>query len=251
MKKLFVAIIMLCSIILHAQQTFFTIPSGEITHRGKIFYQFQNNFLSPYIQGTQAKFDFCYGIGHHWELGFNLDTELSWKKNHKFFEIEDTLGINPVTPLLLFNMQKGIPLLPHPKLRLNIGTQAGTNLIHKDHLRFAYMGYVMLASEFKEDWHTNIGVYVTNDAFAGKGSHIDVFGGIEIPFSERWAIMADATLGSNSNCIGTFGFSYNPTNRMQLCLGGIAPMPNNPIKEYGVVFELSVFGWDFWDKNED
>jgi len=251
MKKYYLGILcwMACCLISQAQQTFFTIPSGEITHRNKIFYQFQSNFLETH--GAQTKLDFCYGIGHHWELGLNVDTELSWQKNHHFFAVEDSLGVNPITPLLLFNMQKGIPLLPHPKLRLNVGTQMGTNLIHEDHMRFAYMGYVMLASEFMEDWHANVGMYVTNRAFAGEGTHVDVFGGIEIPFSERWAVMADATFGSNSNCIGTLGFSYNPTNRMQLCLGGIVPMPHNPIQKYGIVFELSVFGWDFWDKNED
>jgi hypothetical protein len=232
-----------------AQQTFFTIPSGEITHKGKHFYQVQTNFVNTH--STQAKFDFDYGIGHHWEAGFNIDADLSWKRHTKFLEVEDSLGTTPVTPLLLFNMQKGIPILPHPKLRINIGTQMGTNLINHGDIHFAYMGYVLLASEFMEDWHINIGTYLTNRPFSGEGNEVGIFGGIEIPFSKRWAIMSDATFGNNSNCIATLGLSYNPTNRIQVCLGGLTSTPGNPIKQAGVVFELSFFGWDFWDKKED
>jgi len=249
MRVLFLGFWLFC-IIAQAQQTFFTIPSGEITHKGKHFYQVQTNFVNTH--STQAKFDFDYGIGHHWELGFNIDTDLSWKKHTKFLEIEDSLSIRPVTPLLLFNMQKGIPILPHPKLRINFGTQMGTNLINHGEAHFAYMGYVLLASEFKEDWHVNIGTYLTNRPFAGgEGNEVGVFGGIEIPFSERWAVMSDATFGTNANCIATLGFSYNPTNRIQLCLGGLTSTLGNPIKQSGIVFEISFFGWDFWDKDED
>jgi hypothetical protein len=241
---------LLCSGVVNAQQTFFTIPSGEITHKGKHFYQVQANFVD--IHSTQAEFDFDYGIGHHWEVGFNLNTDLSWKKHTKFLEVEDSLSHNPVTPLFLFNMQKGIPILPHPKLRINFGTQMGTNLINHGEVHFAYVGYVLLASEFKEDWHVNIGTYLTNRPFAGgEGNEVGVLGGIEIPFSERWAVMSDATFGKNPNCIATLGFSYNPTNRIQLCLGGLTSTPGNPIKQSGIVFEISFFGWDFCDKDED
>lgn len=85
MKNLFWVFGLLCSGVVNAQQTFFTIPSGEITHKGKHFYQVQANFVD--IHSTQAKFDFDYGIGHHWELGFNIDTDLSWKKHTKFLEV--------------------------------------------------------------------------------------------------------------------------------------------------------------------
>lgn len=248
MYKLFLGLGLLC-FVAKAQQTFFTIPSGEITHKGKHFYQIQNNFVNTH--STQAKFDFDYGIGHHWELGFNLEADLSWKKYTKFLEVEDSLSINPVTPLILFNMQKGIPILPHPKLRINLGTQMGTNIINHGNIHLAYMGYLLLASEFMEDWHVNAGAYITNYPFAGRGGQAGFFGGIEIPLSERWAIMSDATFGTNSNCIATLGLSYNPTSRIQVCLGGLTSTPNNPIKQKGIVFELSFFGWDFWDKEEE
>lgn len=248
MRALFLGFWLFCTIA-KSQQTFFTIPSGEITHKGKHFYQVQTNFVN--IHSTQAKFDFDYGIGHHWELGFNIDTDLSWKKYTKFLEVEDSLSIRPVTPLLLFNMQKGIPILPHPKLRINFGTQMGANIINHGDTHFAYIGYMLLASEFMEDWHFNIGTYLTNHPFSGRGSEVGVFGGIEIPLSERWAIMSDATFGKNANCIATLGISYNPTNRIQVCLGGLTSTPGNPIKQSGVVFELSFFGWDFWDREEE
>lgn len=245
---LFIGLKLLC-FIANAQQTFFTIPSGEITHKGKHFYQLQTNFVNTH--STQAKFDFDYGIGHHWEVGFNIDADLSWKKHTKFLEIEDSLGIAPVSPLLLFNMQKGFPILPHPKLRVNIGTQMGINPVNHGEVHFAYMGYLLFASEFMEDWHVNIGTGFTNHPFAGTGDKVIFFGGIEIPFSERWALMSDATFGNNSNAIATFGLSYNPTNRIQVCLGGLTSTPNNPTKQSGIIFELSFFGWDFWDKEED
>lgn len=232
---------------LFAQQTFFTIPSGEITHRNKIFYQLQTNFTEP--KAMETKFDFIYGIGHHWELGFNIDAEMHWYKSY-LLKIEDEEENRAATPLILFNMQKGIPILPHPKLRINFGTQFGTNLAYHHNSSFAYTAYTMLASEFMEDWHVNFGVSHSNQAMIGKEA-TNFFTGVEIPFSERWAVMGDATFGETDNAIGTFGFTYNPTSRVQLCLGAIAPMPKNPIQEYGVVFELSVFGWDFWDKEED
>jgi hypothetical protein len=239
----------LCTHLLFAQQTFFTIPSGEITHKGKVFGQLQSNFTNP--QGAQTKIDLMYGIGHHWEIGLNVDADLHWKRRRPFLEVEDSLGIHPVTPLLLFNMQKGIPILPHSHLRLNIGTQVGTNIINQGQMHLAYMGYMLLASEFMEDWHINLGTYLTNRSYAGDGSSWGLFGGIEIPFSERWALMSDATFGSNANCIATFGFSYNPFNRVQLCLGGMTSMPQNPVAQTGIIFELSIFGWDFWDKDEE
>jgi hypothetical protein len=236
-------------LILQAQQTFFTIPSGEITHKGKHFYQVQTNFW--HLHSAQTKFDFDYGIGHHWELGFNLDTDLSWRRNAKFLAVEDTLGLESVTPLVLFNMQKGIPILPHPKLRINLGTQMGTNLINEGHWHWAYTFYTMLASEFMEDWHINLGAYIANDAFTGNGDNLGIFAGIEVPFSERWALMSDATFANTSNSIASLGISFNPTSRIQVCLGGITTTPSNPFRQTGVIFEISFFGWDFWDKNEE
>ncbi len=219
-------------ILLQAQQTFFTIPSEEITHKGKHFYQVQNNFWHLY--STQTKFDFGYGIGHHWELASNLDTDFSWRKNAKFLAVEDTLGLETVTPLLLFNMQKGIPILPHPKLRTNIGTQMGTNLVNDGH--WAYTFYTMLASEFMEDWHINLDAYLANDAFTGNGKNLGIFAGIEIPFSECWALMSDATFANTSNSIASLGISFNPTSRIQLCLGGIITTLTNPFKQTGIIF---------------
>ena len=54
---------------IQAQQNLFNIPSGDITPKGKLFYQHQ---INTYRNKFESKGHFVYGLGKGWDVGANL-----------------------------------------------------------------------------------------------------------------------------------------------------------------------------------
>lgn len=232
---------------LQAQQNLFNIPSGDINAKNKFFYQHQLNFYSFY--SLESKSHLVYGLGNHWEIGANIvNTKFDFNPRNQtpLFEVKDTPTLNPVSPLLMITAQKGFPILPKNLLRLNVGTQLGTNPINNGEAQLAFFNYMLLASELPNHTKLTFGTYHTNDYLVGDGTNIGILLGYEIPLSKRWFLMGDMISGNNSNSVAVIGGMYNVSKRVQFCFGGIIPMPDNDITPHGVVLELNLLGWDLW-----
>jgi len=240
-------IVFLTSYLMQAQQNLFNIPSGDINAKDKFFYQHQLNLYSPY--SLESKSHLVYGLGKNWEIGANIvNTKFDFRAGNQipFFEVKDIPSHSPVSPLLMLTAQKGFPILPQNLLRVNIGTQVGTNPINNGINQIAFFNYLLLASELPNHTKLTLGTYHTNDFLVGSGSNIGLILGYEIPLNKRWFLMGDMISGNNSNSVAVIGAMYNVSKRVQFCFGGILPMPNNEATPMGIVLELNLLGWDLW-----
>jgi hypothetical protein len=70
--------------------------------------------------------------------------------------------------------------------------------------------------------------------------------GYELKVSERFYLMGDWMSGSNDAAVSVIGAMYNASKRIQLCVGWQIPNPNTP-KPSGLVFEVNLLGWDFYN----
>ncbi len=246
MKKCIVFIILFLLTgyqILKAQQNLFNIPSGDITPRGKLFYQHQINVYG--VNAVESKWHFVYGLGKNWDAGINIvNTKFNLKpeSGQQWFKMNDDLQKSPVSPLALLTLQKGFQLTD--KLKFNVGTQAGTNLTGENH--FAHLTYGVAQYEFGHHNKIVVGPYWTNMAFVGAGNSTGLLIGYEIPISKRWYVMGDFITGNHSNSVAAIGGMYNLTKRIQLCAGAIIPNINSQSASYGMVFEINIMGWDIW-----
>jgi hypothetical protein len=111
-----------------AQQNLFNIPSGDITPKGKFFYQHQLNFYQ--LDELESKSHIVYGAGKGWDLGVNfVDLPLRFGKG-QIISFNDSSKRKPLYPLLMFTLQKQV-VLKEELLFLNVGTQVGPNLSDK------------------------------------------------------------------------------------------------------------------------
>lgn len=250
-NRLLIIIVFLLFSVFHtlqAQQNLFNIPSGDLTAKGKFFYQHQINVYG--IKAVESKWHFVYGLGKGWDAGINIiNTKLNFQPENgeRWFKLNDDLAKAPASPLALLTLQKSFQLAS--KLKLNIGTQAGTNLTGANH--FAHLTYGVFNYEFSHHIKITAGPYWTNTAFVGKGNTTGLLVGYEIPLSKRWYLMGDFVTGNHSNSVAALGGMYNLTKRIQLCAGAIIPNFNNRDASYGVVFEINIMTWDMWNDKKD
>lgn len=236
-----------CFSLSFAQQNLFNIPSGDINAKNKFFYQHQLNLYNFYT--LESKSHLVYGLGGNWEVGMNVINkkfDLNSTNQTPLFKIQDKPSYNPISPLLLATVQKGFPLLPQNRLRINIGTQIGTNFINRGDNQLAFFNYAILASELPNHVKLTLGGYHTNHYFVGKGTDMGILFGYEVPLSKRWFLMGDMISGNHSNSVAVIGGMFNASKRVQLCLGGIVPMPENKTTPTGIVLEVNLLGWDLW-----
>jgi hypothetical protein len=228
-----------------AQQNLFNIPSGDMTPKGKLFYQHQINVYN--VEAVESKWHFVYGLGKGWDAGvniinkkFNFNPEFA--EGERWFKLNDNLKKSPASPLILITLQKSFTLAP--KLKFNVGTQAGTNLTGANH--FAHLTYGVFNYEFPHHIKVTAGPYITNTAFVGSGNNTGMLIGYEVPLTKRWYLMGDFITGHHSNSVAALGGMYNLTKRVQLCAGAIIPNFNNTYTPWGMVFEINILGWDIW-----
>jgi hypothetical protein len=243
MKKYFYSIIFISLIgtKIHAQQNLFNIPSGDITPKGKIFYQHQ---LNGYNNKFESKGHFVYGLGNKYDVGLNLVGmgayfNPTWRPVYN----SDFSEKKALSPTLMATLQKQILLNKH--WSLNVGTQVGVNLSNRtERMELAYMNYGLLAYQFKPGRKFLIGPYYTNNQYVGAGNRLGVQVGYEWKLRKQWYLMGDFISGRNENSVLVMGFMYNLNKRMQLCLGYMMPNPNS-VKSQGIVFEFNWYGWNF------
>ena len=86
-----------------AQQNFFNVNTSDITDSAKLFFQEQLNFNSQ----TSSNATFTWGLGHGFELGFNVFSVNYLNKAGKFLK-NDNDYTSSLGPILLINAQKAL-----------------------------------------------------------------------------------------------------------------------------------------------
>ena len=250
-NQFFCAIVLLISfssISLKAQQNLFNIPSGDITPKGKFFYQHQLNFYS--LNELETKSHVVYGIGKGWDIGVNfVDLPLSFGQG-QLVSFNDNSKRKPLYPLLMFTLQKQF-VLKKDLLFLNVGTQTGPNLSNDfDNKKIATMNYALVRWQPSKKGYFIAGPYHTNDVFVG-GPPQNQFGimmGYEYKLNDKWLLMGDFISGDHKKSQTVIGGGYNVSGKLQLFLGALLAFPNRRL-DNGVVFELNWYGWNFMEKH--
>jgi hypothetical protein len=226
---------------LFSQQNLFNIPSGDITEKGKIFYQHQ---LNVYQSRLESKAHFVYGLGDGWDAGLNLVGKgfyftPDWRLLHN-----DNPDKGALYPILMGTVQKQFS--PLEKLDLNTGLQAGINLSNRiDNKELNFFWYGLAIWHFKKGSRITGGVYHSNQMFIGQGNDTGWMIGYEYKLSKRWYLMGDWISGNNDAAVAVIGGMFNASKRVQICAGWQIPNPNTP-KPAGLVLEINLLGWDLY-----
>lgn len=239
------SLISFCSTSLFAQQNLFNIPSGDITPKGKFFYQHQLNFYAA--NELESKSHIVYGIGKGWDMGVNfVDLPLRFGQGGKIVSFNDDSKRKPLYPLLMFTLQKQF-VLKEDMLFLNVGTQIGPNLSNEfANKRIAMMNYSLVRWQPSKKGYFIAGPYHTNDVFVG-GPPSNQFGimlGYEYKLNDKWVLMGDFISGDHKKSQTVIGAGYNVSNKLQLFLGSLFAFPNTKL-DNGVVIEINWYGWNF------
>ncbi len=229
-----------------AQQNLFNIPSGDITPKGKFFYQHQLNFYQ--LNELESKSHVVCGVGKRWDIGVNfVDLPLQFGKG-QIVSFNDSSNRKPLYPLLMFTLQKQV-VLKEDLLFLNIGTQIGPNLSDRlANKKIAFFNYALLRWQPGKWGYLVGGAYHTNDVFVG-GPPSDQFGimlGYEYKLSKRWVLMGDFISGTHKKSQTVIGGGYTVGPKLQVFLGGLLAFPNQRI-DNGVVLEINWYGWRFME----
>lgn len=227
-----------------AQQNLFNIPSGDLTPKGKFFFQHQSNFYST--TNVESKNHLVYGAGKGFEVGVNvINLKMDWRhraNNTEFLTLNTNDPMAPMKPLVQFTAQKFFFL--NKNFKTTIGTQIGTNIARfstEPHLtHFTYNTWIY---EPRSHVKFVVGPYLSDRRTLGGGNNVGIMAGFELPVHKKLLIMGDFISGNNSTAVSVLGVNYLISKRVQLCFGGLIPNPNSGNKP-GFVFELNLLGFD-------
>ena len=224
-----------------AQQNLFNIPSGDITPKGKFFYQHQ---INTYANKFESKGHFVYGLGKNWDGGINLvGTGAYFNPDWKGIYNSDFTQGQALSPTIMATLQKQFKL--GGKWSVNVGTQSGVNITsNTDKIQPAYFHYGLLSYQVKSGAKLLIGPYLTNQQYVGMGNKTGVQMGYEWKVTKDFYLMGDFISGNNDSAVLVPGIMYNVSNHVQLCLGYMLPNPNTQ-KNQAVVFEFNWYGWNY------
>ena len=226
-----------------AQQNLFNIPAGDLTPRGKVFFQHQTNL---YSRGYfESKNHLVYGLGNGWEAGVNvINIQMNFRRRGN-----DWLGLNrddrsiPLAPLVKLTGQKFFFL--SDRVSASVGTQVGLNPVRfggvsRELTHFTYNTWV-----WSPRHHVKVvaGPYLSDRGTLGAGNRAGVLVGAEFPVTKKLLFMGDFISGNNYTSVSVVGFNYLATKRVQICLGALLPNPGTSNRP-GVVFELNLLGYD-------
>ncbi|GAA4010260.1 hypothetical protein GCM10022408_23120 [Hymenobacter fastidiosus] len=228
-----------------AQQNLFNIPAGDLTPRGKVFYQHQTNVYG--LGDLESKNHFVYGLGRGWEAGLNvLNLKMDFRNRGDVFTVNRDDPGRPLKPLVQLTGQKFFVV--GPALSTSLGTQVGTNPLRFGGARrrlthFSYNTWV-----WSPRHHVKVvaGPYLSDRGTLGAGNRAGVLLGAEYPVSKKLLLMGDFVSGRNATSVSVLGINYLATRRVQLCLGVLLPNPGSQNRA-GVVFELNLLGYDAED----
>lgn len=174
-----------------AQQNLFNIPSGDLTPKGKFFYQHQTNFYSP--TSTESKNHFVYGLGRGFEAGINIvNLKIDWRSRRRktdFLAVNNKDRLVPLKPLVQLTAQKFFFL--GKKFKTTIGTQIGSSMVNLGGTRLTHFTYNTWVYEPKPHTKLVVGPYVSDRGTVGSGNNVGLLVGIEYPLTKRLLLMGD------------------------------------------------------------
>lgn len=235
------ALLMLTSGRLAAQQNLFNIPAGDLTPKGKYFFQHQTNAYS--LKQYESKNHFVYGVGSGLEIGLNvvnLKTNLR-PRNADGADLP-TKRLEPMRPLVQLTAQKFFFL--NSQFKTSVGTQIGTNPMRLGtDARATHFTYNTWIYEPRHHVKVVVGPYVSDRGTVGGGNTMGMLAGFEFPVSKKLLVMGDFISGTNATSVSVLGVNFLASRRVQLCLGGLLPNPRSG-NAPGVVFELNLLGFN-------
>ena len=240
MKKILLLSCLFVNIVV-GQQNLFNIPSGDITHEKKIFYQHQFNVYSDKLE---SKAHFVYGLKNGWDIGLNVVGKGVYFSPEWRTLYNDNPLQGAVYPIAMATAQKQFKLSKN--VDFNIGTQAGFNFSSKlTNKELNHFSYALGVFHFNKHSRIVVGCYSTNKMFVGQGNNAGIMLGTELQITDKFYLMADWISGRNDAGATVIGSMYNISKRVQLCGGWLIPNPLTP-KPQGFVLEINVLGWDLW-----
>jgi hypothetical protein len=217
-----------------AQQNLFNVPSSDITTKNRIFFQEQLN-IGKVIQSNT---NICYGLGNGFEVGANI-IGLQSDKQYRKISVNDSVGNNPVAPIVVFTAQKVFEVAKF--FKIGIGTQIGTNMIKKTGLPRTLTDFTYLNTQtafFHERIKVNAGAFFGDKAYIGEKSQFGYMLGYEATVGKRIHLVGDYFAGKNPIGVVVVGFLYYATAQMPLSFGW--QIPNDPSKaSQAFVFEFT------------
>ncbi len=220
-----------------AQQSFFNVPSSDITPKYKLFFQQQT---SLYKDGIQSNTTFSYGLGHNWEVGVNA-LGVSYENGDGFVFNDYS---KPYSPLLAVNGQKKVVF--SDKFSVGTGFQGGVNRMGKGGA-YLYSNAVYL----NEHTHTKLvgGLYTSTDGYFGSETrnwiydhaltYVGLQAGIEQNiWKERLVFQTDYISGEHALGQIVFGGAYYVSKKWVVSSGlQLATFRSKALDE--LVFELT------------
>jgi hypothetical protein len=225
----------------HAQQNFFNVPASEVTPKGEVFFQAQVNLLS-YLGKWQSNNHFCFGLGHDFELGFNvshLNVYLLDRKKPSGFSINARDPSQPLNPVLVVTAQKSFEFGHH--FGAALGTQTGVNFGGPlDTTRGVSLTYAnVYAYSHEEHVRVLAGIYYGNRPYLGGEAALGVWAGFEAQLVKNLNLIGDVISGSHEFANAVIGFNWYFHPKTSLVFGPILPMPGSD-NDAGYVVELNV-----------
>lgn len=234
-------LVVLISISGWCQQNLFNIPSGDITERGKVFYQHQFNL---YQHKIESKGHFVYGLGNGWDAGVNLVGKGAYFTEDWRLAYNSNGSNGSVYPNLMGTLQKQFKLAP--RLNFNFGTQIGYNLSNRlENKKLNNFNYAIFTYHIGKGSRVVAGAYHGNRMFLGTGNDTGMLFGYEMKLNKRWYLMGDWVSGRNNEGVAVIGGMYNLSRRVQLCAGWLLPNTNTP-KPQGIVLEINILTWNLF-----
>jgi hypothetical protein len=227
-----------------AQQNLFNIPAGDLTPRGKVFYQHQTNVYGP--RDAESKNHFVYGLGRQWEVGLNVvNIKMDFRRRgSEVFQTNAGDAGRPLKPLVQLTGQKFWAL--SSTLSTSLGTQAGTSLLRRSGetaRRLTHFTYHTWVWNPRRHAKVVAGPYLSDRGTLGAGNRAGLLLGAEYPLSRKLLLMGDFISGRNTTSGSVLGFNYLATQRLQLCLGALLPNPGTR-NAAGLVVEINLLGYD-------
>lgn len=221
----------------YGQQSFFNVPSSDITPKSKVFFQQQ---FSVYDGGAQFNTTISYGLGRGTEVGVNLLGVSYLSGNKVSFNDYD----KPYSPLLAINAQKKFEL--SKKYAIGTGCQIGVNRVGNAGA-YIYSNHVYLLEKTKTKFVG--GVYYSTDGYFGPETRnwserktLRDFGlqwGIEQNiWKEKWFFQTDYISGRHDLGQIVFGAAYCVTKHW-IASSGLQLSTSNSKALDEIVIELT------------
>jgi len=217
--KWFLIFVLLVSSTTHlwAQQSYFNVPSSEITCKNKVFFQEQLNFNQDFVSNTT----FDFGLTKYLEVGVNiLNYDYSLKQKH--IVTNSDLSAGAYSPLYVGNIN--LKLNKNEYKYFTVGCQIGAVSFdkHNEPSSYFFLNYKWKSQISRTN--AVVGFYYGDQSYLGIQNAYGIQLGFEYELNNKVHLMADALIGKGSISNSVFGFVYYVKESIPLSLGYLLPV---------------------------